>query len=140
MTIDATEVNRVFLDSLFRDYGEVTTPGVLPPGTVLVEGVRVRIGFHPQRLESHREQVREWLALLPPQFHKDAGGGWSFLNACLTRDGEQWGEHWNVEQLLALGIGLNLARWLTPRDMWDALPGGMPYAVIDFSQSKTTGA
>lgn len=49
---------------------------------------------------------------------------------CLFRDGEQWGEHRNIEQLLVLGIGTKQAKMLMPRDTWAALPGGMPYFMV----------
>jgi hypothetical protein len=51
----------------------------------------------------------------------------SFLNACMTKDDNQWGEHQNMEQLLALGIAIGYARILLPRNMWSVLPGGVPY-------------
>lgn len=86
--------------------------------------------FHPGRLESHRDEVAQLLAELPDEFHEGKGGGWTFLNACMTKDGEQWGEHINMEQLFALGVGLGLVRWQFPREMWFRLPGGMPYVVV----------
>lgn len=87
-------------------------------------------GFHPGRLESHREQVKAMLAELDDSFQAKGGGGMSFLNACMTKDGEQWGEHRNMEQLFVLGIGLGLAKWLSDRSLWRAMPGGMPYVVV----------
>jgi hypothetical protein len=38
--------------------------------------------------------------------------------------------HQRVEQLVQLGIAVGKIRYLLPRDMWDALPGGMPYFVV----------
>lgn len=129
MTINATALEAVFLDCLFKD--EEIADGKPPEGAVLVEGVQGKFGFHPQRLESHREEVQAWLAALPHEFRAKEGGGWSFLNACMDEDGDQWGEHRNMEQLFCLGMGLGLAKCLMPRDMWSVLPGGMPYYSVD---------
>lgn len=118
-TISAKRIEEIFRDSLFRD-GEDTKDHVI------AEGVTCKVGFHPGRLEVHRGEVQGFLNALPPLFTD----GWSFLNACVTRDGDQWGEHRNVEQLLQLGIALKLASWCAPREMWRILPGGMPYVQV----------
>jgi hypothetical protein len=128
--LTAESVEAVFMDCLFRKE-EIVEPGRAPDGAVLVDGVLRKFGFQPDRLESHRQTVRDMLAELPIEFHKNTGGGWSFLNACMTRDGTQWGEHRNMEQLFVLAIGLGLAGWLLPREVWSALPGSVPYVVVD---------
>ena len=84
-------------------------------------------GFHPDRLETHKTEIAELLAELPDNFQAEIGGGWSFLNACMTKDDKQWGEHRDIECLVALGIATDQAKWMMPRDMWSILPGGMPY-------------
>lgn len=127
--IEVSELDAVLRDCLFAD--EEVSDNTPPPDAVLVEGVVNKFGFHPQRLESHRAQVRTWLAELPHNFRESEGGGWSFLNACLLEDGTLWtGEHRRMEQLFALGIGLGMVRSVLPRDLWGTLPGGMPYYVI----------
>lgn len=126
-------VRALVTDCLYRS-DEAPVTGPIPAEAVIVEGVTRRFGFHPARLESKRAEVTEILRRLPPQFRADAGGGWSFLNACVTAEGEQWGEHRDVEELLALAIGLKLARWLLQRSRWTSLPGGMPYVVFDLPE------
>jgi hypothetical protein len=129
-TIDPEAVYRAFLDCLFRP--DEVREGKIPENAVMVEAIRGKFGLHPERLESHRSEVRAWLALLPRQFRKSGGGGWSFLNACDQEGGAQWtGLHERMEQLCAMGIGLNLAQFLLPRDLWEMLPGGMPFVMID---------
>ena len=135
--IDPDEVGSTFIDCLFRD--EEMPPIGAPRDAVVVDGVLHTFGFNKARLESHREEVRAWLALLSPEFHKGGGGGWSFLNACFESGGVQWtGFHLRMEQLLTLGIGLGLAKWSLPREMWAILPGGMPYATIDLGQENVS--
>jgi hypothetical protein len=123
--IDAAKIDAAFRDSLFKR--EEVPDGEPPAGAVIVQGVLSQFGFHKARLESHREEVREALAGLPDGFHSGKGGGQSFLNACMDKDGNQWGEHRNIEQLISLGIGLGYVAYCLPKEAWQSLPGGMPY-------------
>lgn len=87
-------------------------------------------GFNPSRLAEHKQEIKEMLECLSDEFRADKGGGWSFLQACVTKDGDQWGEHQNINELLALGIATGQAKILMHRELWSALPGGMPYFVV----------
>ncbi len=118
--LTAANVEKVFTDCLFRIDEDTTNAKV-------IECVVHTFGFNPDRLMPHKEEISSMLNELPDNFKKDIGGGWSFLNACMTKDGIQWGEHKDIEMLLALGIATGLADMLMPRDMWPILPGGMPY-------------
>ena len=145
LSLTAANVKKVFADCLFTD-DEASTlhapmkepmtnhgvPGIKP---VVVEGILNTFGFHPERLAKHKEEIWELLSGLPEQFHADNCGGWSFLQACMTQDGGQWGEHANMEQLLVLGLATQQANYLMPRDMWGMMPGGMPYFSIKQSES-----
>lgn len=129
MELTYDNVETVTKDCLYK--AEEITDGQPPEDCVKVEGILHNMGFHPGRLESHREDVRSMLEQLPNEFRIDGpGGGWTFLNACNRKDGVQWGEHHQMEMLFCLGIGLGLAKWLLPRDTWAVLPGGMPYVSI----------
>ena len=121
--IDPQELENVFVSCLFED-GEPTD------NAVIVDGIMSKFGFHPDRLEASRDQVRGWLEQLPDSFHRDSGGGMSFLNACVTKNDEHWGEHPSMDRLFCLGIGLGLVTNLMPREVWPMLPGGMPYFQI----------
>lgn len=135
LIIDPEQVNEVFLGVLFTESEVKDMEGETPEGAIVVAGIRHRFGLHPERLEEKRDQVRSWLAALPHQFHANGGddsGGWSFLNACNQENGVQWtGLHVRMEQLFCLGMGLGLVKSQLPRAVWHALPGGMPYYVID---------
>ena len=130
----ADKVTDTFMDCLYREE-EVADlkEGEVPEGVVRVEGIVSKFGFHPGRLESHRAEVKAYLEEMPPEFHKATGGGWSFLNLCMTKGGEHWAEHPTMEKLIALGIGLKMASFLLPREMWDAMPGSVPYVQFDTS-------
>ena len=125
--IDASRVNAIFLACMYEPE-ELRDGYPIEGEPVLAEGIMYNVGFHPGRLESHREEVKGMLEGLPLQFRSTDGGGWSFLNACHDRNGVQWTSfHQRMEQLFQLGIGLGLAKCLMPREMWSELPGGMPY-------------
>lgn len=122
--LDADRISEVFLDCLFAE-GEPTDE------VIKGEGVRIDVGFYPERLESHRIEINQMLDELPEQFHAASGGGWSFLNMCLDRHDNQWtGLHMIMEQLVLLGSAIGRVSSVLPKDMWSALPGSMPYYVI----------
>jgi hypothetical protein len=121
--LKAERVHAIVTDCLFKD-GEDTT------GFIKAEGVRMTIGFHPGRLKSHEAEIERMLCELPEQFFQSTGGGWTFLNACMDREGRQWGEHRDIDGLVVLGIGIGRVKYSMPRDMWNILPGGMPYFTV----------
>lgn len=124
MQLTSERVTEIFMDCLFRE-GEDTSEHVP------VHGIVTNAGFHPERLESHRREIGQMLCELPLEFQKSGGGGWSFLNACNDKEGNQWtGLQQTMEQLFLLGIAIGQAKFQLPRDMWSALPGGMPYVVV----------
>ena len=102
-----------------------------PEGAVVVRGIIYKFGFHPERLEASRESVAAMLEDLEPIFRHDIGGGYTFMSMVVTREGVQWGEQRNAEQLLVLGLALGYLRYCAPREMWPALPGGVPYVVYN---------
>ena len=112
--------SNAFMDCLFKK-GEDTT------NHVEVQGLTNMFGLHPQRLEEKRELVTALLAELPVEFKE----GYTFLNLCTTKDGEQWtAMHRVCEQLVVMAIGLGLMEYCLPREMWAILPGGVPYLMI----------
>jgi len=126
-TLTADKVNEIFKDCLFP-YG--TSQESLTDDATIVDSVTCKFGFDPVKIELHKPEIHNLLKQLPEKFQELSGGGWSFLNACVDKDGIQWGEHMNIEQLLSLGIAADLAAFLMPRDMWQVMPGGMPYFVV----------
>jgi hypothetical protein len=125
----AEKVHNIFMDCLFKV--EEIEDGKIPEGAILVDGIVESFGFHPERLNSHRDEVKAILDLMPSNFHKKGGGGWSLLNLCQDKDGNQWAEHPTMQELVVLGKGLGMVAYCMPREMWAVLPGGVPYIVID---------
>lgn len=123
--INANKLEKIFNDCLFL--GTESTES-----KVHVIGIGSEYHFHPERLESHREEIKEILSNLNPTFFKSGGGGWSFLNMCNDKNDEQWtGFHSRMSQLMVLGMGLDLVSYLMPREMWGMFSGGMPYIVVN---------
>jgi len=131
MNLTAANVNKILKDCLFTDE-ELKACNGKPENFVMAEGVMMRVGFHPERLKSHQAEVAAMLSELPSEFmHDNPSGGWSFLQACMTKSGEQWGEHRNIDELLLLGYGLNMVKYLLPREFWKVLPGQVPYFTVN---------
>lgn len=129
MNLTTENVDLVMRDVLYKDHEVVD--GQVPEGAVVVKGLIHDFGFHPERLEARREDVKSMLLQLPNDFMKSGGQGASFFGACMTKDGELWGQHRDIELLLCLGLGLKLAKFVFGRDMWQCLPGGMPYFFVE---------
>lgn len=130
--LTADRVRATVIECLYRD--DEVPDGTPPADAVIGKGIINDMCFHPGRLRENRETIREMLAELPESF--DAHGpskGMSFLAACETKNGVQWGEHRSMETLFALGAACGFVKYLLPREMWRALPGGMPYLAVDLT-------
>lgn len=116
-------VNEIFFSCLFKEEENKDNP-------VIAEGIQMKTGFHPGRLEEAKKDIKSMLDQLPDNFKASIGGGWSFLQMCVTKDEVQWGEHKNMDQLAMLAIAAKLGKWQLSRQLWASLPGGMPYFII----------
>ncbi len=117
----ASQVSLAFMKCLFRE-GEDTT------NNVQVEGPTNIFHLHPERLEEQRELVKACLAELPPIFKE----GYSSMKLCKNKDGDHWtGNQKNCQELVIMAVGLNLMSYCTPRDVWSAMPGGVPYVIVN---------
>lgn len=138
MELTAANVEAIIVDCLYKD-SELDRDGKPKIEPVVVECIINSYAFHPGRLQEHKREVASMLLQLPKEFFLAGGGGWSFLQMCVRADGVQWtGLHRTQEMLCALAIGLGFASWLVPRNMWEALPGGMPYIQINLNE-ETSG-
>lgn len=123
MELTATKVHDIFLDCLFKEDEDKTD-------YIPCKGITINVGLHPQRVESHKDEIYTLLQELPENFQKEHGGGWSFLEASVDKNGNQWGEHKNIEELMLLGMAIQKVEYLLPRELWMILPGGLPYIVV----------
>ena len=118
-------VHEIFFDCFLNEDDTVEN-------AVEVEGI-TKARFDPERLEARKAEIEGLLAELPDDFMKSKGGGMSFLNACMDRHGNQWTSfHQTMEQLFLLGMAIGKVELVLSQDMWNILPGGIPYyAVVD---------
>ena len=139
MDLTAENVTAVLLDCMFKD-DELTEEKLPKAGIeyIIVEGVVANFGFVRTRLESHRQDVVDFISQLHPNFLSAAeggGDGWSFLQLPFKgQDNEQWGEQMSAQELYVLAKGLKLAKDILPRPMWIMFEGGVPY--IRFSKTE----
>jgi hypothetical protein len=124
LVLSSEGVNAVFMQCLFKEGEDKSC-------CTESEGIIHNVCFHSKRLKDRQVVIETMLNELPDQFQELSGGGWSFLNACDDKHGRQWtGLHLHMEQLFLLGIGINRVKSLFSKDMWNALPGSMPYYVV----------
>lgn len=123
--IDPVEVSHIFKQCLYRD-AELQEDCV-PRDAIIIEGVTASFGLNPDRVQQHRVRIMEILGEVSPDFSDPKAGGTSFLNLPMDKDGVQWGEHKNAQELMVLGMAVDAFEYLGPKDMWAILPGGMPY-------------
>ena len=97
----------------------------------IVNGITQAFGFKPECIEEQRDNITSLLSQLPDEFHVGKGGGFSFLHACNDKDGNQWGEHRQMEALFCLGLATEQVTECLPRELWVALPGGVPYYQVN---------
>lgn len=121
MQLTSENVENIFKDCLPEEEGP-------PEERIVVEGILHTVHFLPEKLLEHQGSIGMMLMDLPSQFRLTEGGGWSFLNACQDKDDNQWtGLHQRMEQLFLLGMAVHFVKEVLPRELWRALPGGMPY-------------
>lgn len=127
--LTAKLVSTIFMDCLFTD--KEMAPGTdVTSKAIMAEGVTTDVGFHPDRLNDWKPRIVDLLDQIPENFHEDTGGGWSFLNACVDRNGDQWGEQMHVQELLLLGLAIGRIKYCLPKQYWSTLPGGVPYFMV----------
>lgn len=125
--LTADTVNKCFTACLFSND---TDRSVMEQTAVRVSGISMNVGFDPEKLAKNKETVQGLLRELPDEFMASKGGGMSFLQMCVDKNGAQWGEHRNMEELVLLGLAVGAVEYCLPRELWGILPGGVPYVVV----------
>lgn len=100
--------------------------------TVTVNGISANFKFNLKLVELYSSEIKDMLSQLPNTFKRSSGGGMSFLYSYKRENGEQWTGMQNImEQLFVLGMAINIVSYLFPRTLWAALPGNVPYLIIE---------
>ncbi|MCI8460929.1 MAG: hypothetical protein HFE81_05980 [Bacilli bacterium] len=122
MKLSVENVQNVVRDCLFNE-DEVKDGSPICDFEVGL-GVVHNFCFHAGRLAQHNDDILDMINQLPDIENKT-----SFLSLCMTSEGVQWGEHKDIEQLVALGIASGNLEYCYPREMWPMLPGSLPVVV-----------
>lgn len=126
MKLTADNVHKTFLECLFTDE-ELKNDFKIARQA---KGVLLNVTFNIEKLNKEKDNIYSMLRCLSDDFMSDKGGGMSFLNMCVDKNENHWGEHKNVEELLCLGIAIDAISYLLPREHWYLLPGNVPYIVV----------
>lgn len=128
--LTSQNVETVFMQCLFDE--DVDTSNSKP-----VQGITMKVEFDPIQLRKNLDKIEQLLSQLPDEFYlktedrPNAGGGYSFLNLCSDKNGNLWtGLQTNCDKLLCLGLAIDKAQILLPREFWNMFPGGVPYICI----------
>jgi hypothetical protein len=127
--ISAEKVMDILGDCFYKDEELINGVPTIPP--IEVEGIITNVGLHPERVKKHEEEIISLLNELSEKFMKASGGGYTFLNMCEDKYGNQWGEQMHAEALMMLGMAINKVSYSLSRDFWTILPGSVPYITID---------
>lgn len=130
--LNPKKVEEIFIACIFKE-GEKTSTGTLVGTGVLVEGYTRDALLDYHSLEYHKKEIIAMLAELPNEFQKSKGGGCSFLQSGIDKNGNQWtGLHMIMEHLLLLGLAIGKIQFVLPKEKWRFFAGGIPsYMVID---------
>ncbi len=94
----------------------------------LIEGIIVQAKLD---VSKHIEDITSLLSQLPDEYYESKGKGWSFYNAHIAKDGNEWsGMASTTEKLIVLGIAAHKIKYISSPKLWLTLPGEIPYFVI----------
>lgn len=122
--LTSENVEAIFLDSL--------ATSIDPPSSIIVaDGVTRSVRFQGERLYAHVSDIELMLSHVSSFFYDDRGGGHTYLELGLLRDGSRWGTRRDADRLFTLGLALNLIAYARPdRAEWSLFPEGIPYVRI----------
>lgn len=126
MLINTERIEEILVDCLIKESDNVNGECLPYNEFTVVDGIVNKYAFHKNRLESYRDEVQNMVNNLCPELKE----GISFLNMCMDKDNNQWGEHRDCENLLCLAIGLDILAYPLPKEVWAFLPGAMPFIVL----------
>lgn len=99
---------------------------------IISHGITSDFLFSKKRLEVMKPFISSMCDELPKEFKPSGGGGYTFLNACTDKNGRLWtGMHHIMEMLFVMGNAIGKTAYLLPREIWAALPGGVPYLIVN---------
>lgn len=98
---------------------------------IIIDCIVQKFVLSKSEIQNNKDEIVRILNCMHDNFKLGSGGGWSFLRLPFDKYDRHWCEHPTAEKLCALGIALGIVKFQFPRDLWESLPGGVPYLVID---------
>ncbi len=121
LTVD--NVVKIYEDCLFKE--DEIIEGRPTSDFTIANGIRSNIVFNTAKINQHKNEIAQLIDMLPR-----IDEGESFLNLCNDKNGNQWADfHQTMEQLVQLGIASEILNFLFKKEMWNSLPGGVPYVI-----------
>jgi hypothetical protein len=132
------KIDEIMYYCLFHSQQEADDLRASGRDVVASHGIIQGFGFHPDRLQEKKEEIKALvIELVPNLFLRPTGGkGTTFLYLPTKEDGGLWGEHRNAEALFVLAQALGWAGFCLPRHLWGVFQNGMPY--VWFNDLKVT--
>lgn len=131
MELTAQNVEKIAIKCLYTEEEIEALGGKENIKEKLVYGIGSAVAWNPLRLKEEEQNIIDMLHQLPSGFQKESPeGGVSFLCAFETNKGVHWGEHPVMDILFMLGIAVDAVESPLPRELWEALPSGVPYYKI----------
>lgn len=125
--INYEQVRNIMCDCLFAEMPADDTKCIGIPSVTRL------FALNPSKVELHRSEIFTILRELPLEFWDQKSGGkdgYTFMSLPFDRDGNQWGEQVNADELMTLGLATGYMRYMFPIEMWTMLPGKVPYLII----------
>jgi hypothetical protein len=96
---------------------------------IQVEGLSMSMKFSLTRLLEKKEVIKDLLQQTHKNFHSENGvdGGWTFMNFHVDDNQLAWGDQFQAQELMMLGMAVNLVKYCAPKSEWPNLPMGVPY-------------
>ena len=117
--LNEKRIHEIFMNCVFNDRNGKSRM------CVEVEGVMSDTYMDVNHLDNHKEEISSFLNELPDKFNTSEGA--SFLDANKDRHGREWTHiALHIDELIQLGMGIGRVVCLTPHDMWENMPGGVP--------------
>lgn len=122
--IKESEVTKIFKECLFGKEDKLTDEEKLSKG-VTVSGINLKIVFNPDKLKANEAKIISFIDNILDDFDD----GYSFTLLGVDKYKNPWTSSQMVmQELMCLGIAINKLKYcIETRDMWNLLPGGMPY-------------
>lgn len=137
-TISAERIREIVVNSLLseNELDDVKSGKKDYVGIVAISISGKSLVFIKDKIMKFKDEVKAYLNLLPDEFKDEKGGGYTFLNSVVDKNGNQWGGQASADELFCLGTALGLSKYIGSGLMLMAFPGHVPYVTVYQAEQK----